>query len=190
MTLSAREKKIVIVVLATLLLFLGDRYVVSPFMEARRNLERDIADAVQRQSDASNVMANSRRAEKRWKEITASGLNSDQGAADSQMLNAISAWARDAGLPAPAVKPDRMEQEKQFRKIVYHVATTGSMRSVMQFLWRIQTANIPARVTDLQLASRKEGADDLQMTVGISTLFIGPEPTPPAPVKPAASEGP
>ena len=50
-------------------------------------------------------------------------------------------------------------------------AGTGSMNAVSRFLWRVETAGIPLRVKEMQLGSRKEGADDLTVQLRLSTIY-------------------
>jgi hypothetical protein len=50
------------------------------------------------------------------------------------------------------------------------------MAQISRFLWRIQAATIPVRITDLQITSHKEGTDDLALVLGIGTIYPAPEP--------------
>ena len=43
-----------------------------------------------------------------------------------------------------------------------------------QFLYALHTSNIPLRVGDLQISARKEGTDDLQIQLGVATIFEAP----------------
>ena len=52
----------------------------------------------------------------------------------------------------------------------YRVTATGTMRSLSQFLWDLETATIPIRVTDARMTPQREGTDDLSLQVGVSTL--------------------
>jgi hypothetical protein len=44
-------------------------------------------------------------------------------------------------------------------------------------MWQVQTSKVPLRVTDLSITTRRDGADDLTLDLGISTLYLPPEPT-------------
>jgi hypothetical protein len=65
------------------------------------------------------------------------------------------------------------------------------MSQLRTFLLHVQRATIPIRITDLQVSSRPEGTDSLQISMGISTVFLAPEPDksdkPGAPRPPAAA---
>ena len=49
------------------------------------------------------------------------------------------------------------------------------MSQVGRFLYRIQTATVPVRITDLTINSRKEGTDDLAVQLGIATIYLPPD---------------
>jgi hypothetical protein len=64
------------------------------------------------------------------------------------------------------------------------------MYAVSRFLWRVETAKVPIRVKEMQLGSRKEGADDLTLTLRLSTLYQAPQPIlPTEAAAPAPAEG-
>ena len=84
--------------------------------------------------------------------------------------------AREAGLnPPPALKSDRTEKEKDFYKLTLRATGNGGMAQIARFLWHIQTANIPVKITELTISSRKEGADDLSLTMSVATAYLAPE---------------
>jgi hypothetical protein len=55
------------------------------------------------------------------------------------------------------------------------------MGQIGRFLYRLQTANIPVRIVDMTINSRRDGADDLAIVLGVSTIYLAPEPEKPAP---------
>ena len=64
---------------------------------------------------------------------------------------------------------------------------TGTVKQIGNFLYKIQTASIPVRVTDVQVNSKKEGTDDLIIQIGISTVYLAPDDkNPKSPAGPAA----
>jgi hypothetical protein len=92
------------------------------------------------------------------------------------MFHALREWSQESGFNLSSMKSERPETEKQFQKILVRATGTGSLSQVARLLFRIQTANIPARVVDVQVTSRKEGTDDLALTLGVSTLALAPSP--------------
>jgi Tfp pilus assembly protein PilO len=198
MKMSPRERNIVMVVGAVIVLFLADRYAWSPYMAAREQSQADLAAARDKQIKAQHLLKEDRTNRQTFDKMIADGLQTDPSAAESQMLHAVDDWARDAHVNLQTVKRERMEQDKQFGRIVFRATAMGNMASLARFLWDVQTTKLPARVVDLQIALRqgaKEGTDDLSMTVAVSTLVRGQVPAsgPSTPVAmasaPASREG-
>jgi hypothetical protein len=175
MNFSKREKIILLLVGLAVLVFAGDRYVLTPFMQQRDDLATQLATDAEKMRKAHQLFDANRNAVAKWNLMLTSGLKADASSAESQMLHSLQNWAQESGMHPPSVKPERSEQDKQFRKIVFRATGEGSMDSIAQFLYRIQTSTIPARVTDIQLAAKKENTDDLTVTIGVSTLFLAPE---------------
>jgi hypothetical protein len=114
--------------------------------------------------------------------------------AESQVLNSVREWAQDARLSLSSVKPERTEKEKDYYKITFRATASGTMQQVTRFLYSVQTGSVPARITDVSITSRKEGTDDLTLTLGIATIHPVPESekprqpgAPPAPAGATAS---
>ena len=179
MKLSGRERNIVIVVGAVIGLFLVDRYAWTPYTESRERLQADLVAAREKHTKVVHLIRDDRVNKQTFDRMIAEGLKSDASAAESQIQHAVDDWARDARLNLSTVKRERMEQDKQFGRIVYRASGAGTMQSIARFLYNVQTSKIPSRVVDLQIAGRqgaKEGTDDLTVTVAISTLVRGQVP--------------
>lgn len=177
MILSKRERYIGIGTGAVVALLALDRFVFTPLMERRTQLQADVTLAQIQLDRATLLFSNSRTVNKRWGEMLDAGVKTDASAAESQVLQAVHEWARESGLSISSVKRERTDRVKQFQQITLRAAASGNMSAVSRFLWRAQTARIPVRISDLLISStRKEGTDELALTLGISTIYLAPEP--------------
>ena len=129
-------------------------------------------------------------ASRKWSEISGHALRADASQAESQLLNSVRDWAQEAGMSLSSVNPLRSnEKEKDFYKTTFRATGGGSMAQVGRFLWRIQTSTIPVRITELTINSRKDGADDLNVSISIATIYLPPESEKPQRTASAAWEG-
>lgn len=178
MILSKRERYIGIATTAVVALLALDRFVFTPLMERRTQVQNDITLAQLDLDRATLLFNNSRSVNKRWGEMLDGGLKTDASAAESQVLQAVNEWAREAGLNM-SLKRERTDKMNQFQQITLRAAANGNMAAVSRFLYKLQTARIPVRITDILLSStRKEGTDDLSLTMGISTIYLAPQEPP------------
>ncbi|HEY7087385.1 MAG TPA: hypothetical protein VH518_04800 [Tepidisphaeraceae bacterium] len=187
MTLSKREKVIGIAVGAVVGLFALDRLAVSPLMAEREDLLTQIESAENSRNQAKSLIQSKPVLDRQLADIVSRGLTQDQSQAESQLLNNLREWGQEAGLDIATLKPSGAplavikpggkpnEKEKAFLRITCRATGTGGMQQVGRFIFRIQTSSIPVRITDLSINSRKEGTDDLELNLGLSTIFLAPD---------------
>jgi hypothetical protein len=186
-TLSKREKIVGIAVGAVVGLFALDRLAVSPLLAQREKLVAEISDARMKLEQADNLVRSKPILDRQLMENVSKGLTRGQSEAESQLLNHLREWAQDSGLDLATIKPSGAaqpvikiggranEKEKAFLKLTCRATGTGNTGQVKRFIQRIQTASIPVRITDLTINTRKEETDDLEVSLGVSTIFLTPE---------------
>ena len=174
MGLSKREQYVALAALAAILLLAADRYLLVPLIESGAALDAEQARLVGELENATRLFQRRRHLARRWDELTAGGLTDDPAEAESRLLHALRNWAQQEGLELSAMKPERTEQDGRVREIGVTASGTGTMTAVSRFLWRMETAELPLRIRKLQLGSRKEGADELSLQLGASTLYLAP----------------
>jgi len=91
----------------------------------------------------------------------------------SSDLSALGEWADDAGLSLSSIKPDRVASDKGLQEMIFTVAGRGTLESVSRFLWRIETAALPAKVKDMQLGSGSESESAMSLQLHLSVLYLG-----------------
>lgn len=163
------------VVLAALAL---DRVLVSPLLARRTRAGEDVAAATLEQQEAEILFDRGARLDKDWDVMLAGGLRSDVPAAEGQALQMMGDWARDTGVTVRSMAPARVETQRHFQVALIRASITGSMRTISEFMWRVQTADIPIRVVDMQVIANKEGTDDLMLQLTVSTLSLAPAASP------------
>jgi type II secretory pathway component PulM len=175
--LSKRERFIGIATGAVVALLALDWFIFTPLLERRTQVQADITIAQVKFDRATLLFNNTKAVNTRWGEMLSGGLKADASAAESQVLQAVHDWARESGLNMSSIKRERTDKVNQFQQVTLRAAANGNMGAASRFLWRVQTARIPVRITDLLISStRKEGTDDLSLTLGISTIYLAPEP--------------
>jgi hypothetical protein len=170
-------------------LFLLDYVAVSPLLAHRDQLVSKVAQAHTDLTNAQHTVERGKQANKKWAEMTQAGLGGDPSSAEAKAQNALNAFADDARLTLTSIKPERTERGKQYDQIVIRATGQGSQAAIGRFLNRIQTAEIPLKVTDLQMNARKEGSDDLTLTLGVSTIALAPPEKPKAGARPGGAGG-
>lgn len=174
MILSKRERYIVIGTVAAIGLLVLDHFVITPYFDARDTVQQQTDQVRKDMDDATALFSKKEKLTKVWGEIQDGGLKSDSSDAESQAWHAVLDWMQQAGVELVALKPGRQTAKGKFLVSDFHASGTGSMAAVSRLLWAIETSSIPLRITDIQITSRKEGTDDLNLQLGLSTLNLQP----------------
>lgn len=171
MKISGREKALLFGSMAVVTLLLLDQYALTPLLEHQ--------DAMQTQRD--RILADIKRDQKlfaerknlvpKWNSIISTGLKHDPDEAEGQLLHALRDWAKECGLTFTSIKPERPESKAELREIQISASGTASMESVSKFVWKLQSASFPLKITAMQLGSRNDSSSDLALQVKISTLY-------------------
>ena len=194
MVLSKRERQIAITVGGLLGVLLVYSYVIQPFFD-------QYADTKNKQEAARKTLRNNhtlfnyqRDLKPAWTDMS-TNLTVNDTDAQSQAYSDVYKWGQSAGVTVSAIKPDRVTTENKFVVSSFHVTASGHMASITRFVWALESAPVPMRVHEVQLKPKKEGTDDLEVQLSVSTLSLPATAapadggTPPA-AKPASSADP
>ena len=181
MALSKRERYIAATTIVAILAVALDRYMVTPLLERRWQTEAAKQEAVRQMENASNLFSQRKRMTQKWQGMVTAGFAGNVAQAESVLLRALRDWSNESGLDLSSLKPETAAQQGPLRQVTVHAVGEGPMRSVAQFLWLVETAELPLKVEEMQIGARKEGADDLSLQLRISTLYVPHEADRPAP---------
>jgi len=171
MAVSKRERYIIVATVAAVALFAFDRYALTPLLDRRAGAELEVQEALRRMEHASDTFAQSKRMRRMWQEMQAASLSGDTGAAESALLRALRDWSRDSGLALSSLKPERPAQEGLLPSVAVQVVGGGTMENAARFLWLVETSELPLRIEQMQIGTRKEGSDDLSLQLRLTALY-------------------
>jgi hypothetical protein len=189
MNISKRERLIIIATGVVVALLVLDRFVLTPVLTARDDAQLQQESLLLSIQRGQQMLNQQRELGPKWKEMITGGLKHDPTEAESQVLHSVREWCQDAGLTLVSLQPEREPEKKILQEIAFRAVGTGTMNAVSRFLWRIETSKIPIRVKEMQVGSRKEGADDLTIQLRLSTLYQPPAASPAEAAAPAKSTG-
>jgi hypothetical protein len=176
--LSKRERYAGIVATVAISVLALDYYALEPLLETRNELRQTIQAKRLEQDQAELLIRKKPKLLANWNskvDTGRGGLSSHESTAGLQLQKAVQEWAQSSGMNLASIKPERTESDKQFKRVVYRATGKGNLASLSRFVWSMQTATIPLRITELQVSSQKDGQDDLSLTVVMSTLYLAPE---------------
>jgi hypothetical protein len=170
MVLTTREKYIGITAAAAVGVW-ALYSLVSSYLAQRDVTEASKGRLVAEVSRQQDLISQRRQADARWRQMLQSGMKSDPAEAESQILHAIRDWAEESGVSLSLLQPDRRTEKSRLPQIQFQADGTGTMQSIGRLLFRVQTATIPIKVTEMRVVARKVGTDDLSVHLGLSTVY-------------------
>jgi type II secretory pathway component PulM len=186
--LNKREKSIAIALGVIVALVVLYSFAIEPYFTARTQAQENLDTADRGLKQASSLFQREKRLRPVWTQMTENGLTATPSDAQAQLLNSLNTWVQESGISLSSMHPDRPapEKEKQFIRVGVKLSGSGPMSAVAKLMFRLETAKIPLNVEDMQVNQRKDGTDDLQITVSLSTLCLAS----PDNSKPAAKQPP
>lgn len=187
--MTKRERLIAMVAGAAAGILLLDRVLISPMLDSHALLAARHEILLKEMSDARRLIGESRTARRQFRQWYTEGLAGDASATESQLLDALRNWSQESRLTLSSIRPDRAGQTHGLNEITLQATGEGSMQTVARFLHRLEAADMPVRIRELQLASRTDATDDLTMQLRVSTLWDPQRPASgPAQAEAAATE--
>lgn len=169
MALSNRERLISLTLLVAGAVFAFDRVALNPYLELRRELaEREQARGAEL-VEARRVL----QAERRLRQVLATigrSVQPDPSVAEGEFLNLLHDWEQQAGVGKASFHRVRAVERFGFVHMTFHVSATGSMPAVAALLYRVETAEMPLRVDDVQMTPKGDRGADVEIQLSVSTL--------------------
>jgi len=179
--LSKRERNIAIATAVVIGLIGFYQLILNPLLTSRADALSQLEKSNRDLKLSRDTIDASRRMARDFAKVAGPAIKREAPEAEGQVLNSITQWARESNLALSSVKAEPGEKEKGYQKITFRAAGTGGMLAISQFLFRIETASIPVRVADIVIQSHKEGIDDLEVRMSITTIYAVTEDKPAKP---------
>ncbi len=187
MGLSKRERMIVLLTLISVGALVADRLVRAPLANRLTELKGERDQAVAEVAQAKLLFQQSQQVDRR--EAKRTGNLKRDAETESAVTKAMDTWSQDAGLTLTSVKPDRLAGDKGVKEIVFVVAGKGSLGAVAQFLYHVESSDLPIKVKYMQLGSASEAGESMSLELRVSALYLaGDEKSSPKAKQPKSSE--
>lgn len=169
--MSQRERMIMILTVAVLGLWVADGLVFKPVMAELDSLAMEKQKLESDTSKARKVRQEKMHKSARWQAMLANGLMSNPSAAESQILRSIGEWADEARLNRVAVQTEPSREKTALRQMNVTASFTGRMEAVTRFMYLAESSQVPVRIKQVLIESKREGSDEVSLSLRLSTLY-------------------
>lgn len=171
MVLSKRERVLAIATLLVVGLLAVNTILIDPVMSRRQQTGDERVELEAQFQQAQSLFDRKKVLERKWKTPLAEGIRSDADL-ETRVAKDMNQWAQDTGLTLPSVKPERSINEKGYTEIAFVAAGRGTLEAVTSFMYRVETSELPLKVTSMQLGSNESG-DNISLQLRVSALYLG-----------------
>jgi Tfp pilus assembly protein PilO len=172
MVLSRRERYVAIGTIIAVAALVLDRYALTPILDRWNALDAQRLDLLSKVKDGELLVKQKPAAEETWKKRVEQGLKQGDAETKDALLHAVQNWSQDSRVTLTSVGVERAATQARTPEVTINVAAVGPWSAVARFLWDVQSSPLPVRVVQMEVFARREGADDLSLTMRLSGLYL------------------
>jgi len=199
MAFNKRERLLVVGAAAVIGLLGIDQYFLTPLFNDEDQLQVQRQKLLADLGHAHKTMTERKELMPKWNIMLKTGLKADHSEAEQQLYKSLGDWAKETGLTPPSLTEDtgqtqspmttdRPEAKATLKELNLQANTVGSMESIAKFLWKMQSAAFPLKLTEFQMGAQNETNKGLTLQFKISTLYNETEQHPDKSDKPSDGE--
>lgn len=167
-----RERTLIIVVMVCIGLFAADSLAIQPLIKLWENNSKKITDVQLQIFNGNKLLKDEARITKKWNEMVAGSRSTDQAVTESEVVKAVTQWSTSARLALSSTRTHWIVADQDCKKLEVRVSATGTIYSIGQFLYYVETAAQPLKVEDATLTSRDDRGGNLTCDVRLTRLVI------------------
>jgi type II secretory pathway component PulM len=167
-----RERLLLIGVVACLGILLLDSLVVEPLIRLWSDRAKSITELQTQVRRGTSLIIQERKIMDRWRTMREESRSPDLAMTENDLLKAVGNWAQKSSLTVTALRPRRLLDEENCKKVEIRASTTGTMDAVVKFLYELEIDPQPLKVEDIELSSRDDKGLTLNCEVRVTRLVL------------------
>lgn len=175
LTAANRQKLLVILAGAAVLLLILDSAVVTPLTKAWQVRSTEIARLRKNVTEGRGIVERADRTQALWREMQTQALPKDTAKAEQDLIQEFDRWRRMANIELGAIKPQwKRGTTNRFSQLECRLEATGSLATLSRFLYEVEKSTLALRVDAVELTSRDEQGQKLSLGLLVSGLRLTP----------------
>jgi hypothetical protein len=174
MQIKDRQQLLLIVTISAAALFVADKVLFTPLLDAWDARQNRIADLRKQVSKGKTLMANAQGIRDHWRDISQRSLTNDQSAAEQQVFQAINQWAQDSAVSIGGINRQWKLGSDDYSTYECHIDATGDLARLTRFLWGAEREPLALRFQAIELGARDKEARQMSLSLSLSALVLTP----------------
>lgn len=168
-----RQQMLVVVAIAAIALFAGDRFLFTPLVKAWKARNVHIQELRAQLEQGKMLVGRDQAVRNAWERIRRNSLPRNTSAAEQQFFGAIDQWGQDSRVTLLAVTPQWKQDANDYMTLQCHVDLSGSLGDVTRFLYDIEKDPMAIKLDSIELSSSDKG-QTLSLGLQLSGLVLTP----------------
>lgn len=172
MNLSNRQQLLGVLAIAAVALLVGDRLVFTPLVRLWKERSAQIVQLKRSVEQGSQLLERDRAIRERWEHMRTNTLSSEISVAQNQVLRAFDRWSQESRLGVNNIKPQWKRFEAEYATLECRVDASGSLPEIARFLYEIEKDSLGFRVDLIEITSRDDRGQQLNLGLLVSGLQL------------------
>ena len=178
MEIKNRQKLLLIVAGAGLLLLIGDSVIFEPLVAKWKERAQLIEDLHKQVDEGQQLLDRGVALSSSWQKQQTNALPSDQSAAEAQLFKAFDRWERNARISRVSIKPQwKQGEDESYATLECRVDYNGDINTISRFLYEVERDPIGLKLETVEITSRDDNGQQLSLGLQVSGLQLNPAPT-------------
>jgi hypothetical protein len=182
-----RQKLLLIVAVSILAVFVGNSVLYEPLKANWIARSERIADLKNKVNDDNRLLRRKTEILARWDSMKNNVLPPNSSQAGSALLKAKDRWVEKSGAGIEDFSPQlKQDTDPDSSDVITtwecRTDASGSMRSLLNFLWAIESDPMGVQLQDIELSSKDNSGEEMSLGLTLSALVLdngrSPSPSP------------
>jgi len=171
MKIENRQQFLILLTIAAAALLIGNTVVYEPLVKFWSARSAQITNLKNQVRDGNILIQNEAVLRRRWSDMSANALPANTSLAESQMITALTTWARGSGADLTKITPQWKNDSTNYMTLNCRVEATGTLGTLSQFLYDVERGPMGLKSDSVELMAR-ENTQQLTLVLDVSGLAL------------------
>jgi len=175
MKIKNRQQLLTIAAIAVVAFFAADKLILSPLGDLWQQRSKRIADLRKKVEDGNQLVKHEQSWRGRWDQMKRNTLANNPSIAEQQVLGAFDRWSQKNRVSITSISPQWKHDTDEYTTLQCRVEAAGSLNAVSRFLYDIEKDPMALKLEIVELRSRDNDGQQLELGLQISGLVLTPQ---------------
>ena len=172
MKTGGRQQLLIILTIAVVALFAGDKLIYSPLLNLWRARAKEIKELRGQIRRGSATIKNEPVIQGRWTQMQTNTLPGNQSAALEKISKAFRDWAEESGASLNGVTPQWKSDSEEYKTVVCRVDASGTLWMLSRFIYDIEKDPLGLKLESVDFSSRDNTGKQMTLALQVSGLVL------------------